>query len=820
MSKDYSAASIKALEGLEAVRKRPGMYIGDTASRGMHHLVYEVVDNCIDEAMAGHASQVGVTIHSDGSVSVVDDGRGIPVDWHADKNMSALTVVMTVLHAGGKFEHDAYKVSGGLHGVGVSVVNALAEWLEVEVYRDGKVYFQRFERGAPQTEVEERGKSKRSGTRILFKPDAEIFTDIEELAFDYDTLATRMRELAFLNKGLQIRIEDERGQGRKDAYQYNGGIKAFVEHLNQNKNTIHSEIIYFEGRDESGVELEVAMQYNDSYTENVLSFANNINTHEGGTHLSGFRSALTRCINGWGRKNNVIKDDGLSGEDCREGLSAVVSARVPDPQFEGQTKTKLGNREVQGMVEQAVNVSLGTYLEEHPGIARTIVNRAMQAAAARQAARKARDLARRKNVLSGGDMPGKLADCISRDRENTEIYLVEGDSAGGSAKSGRDNRTQAILPLRGKVLNVEKHRLDKVLENKEISAMISALGTGIGKDEFDIEKLRYGKIIIMTDADVDGSHIRTLILTFLYRYMPELIQNGRVYIAQPPLYKVTRRKKIEYVLTDEEMDRVLLRMGTDGTQLQYRDNGASRKLEGEELHALLKAIVRQERLAPALYKLGMTLPQYVELRKEHGKFPKYRAEIEGEEIYFTDDETLDAYIKEQEKAGNPVEIEEQEFELLAGPQIREEEGEERKRSLRLTEFIFSKELEKIAREIESHGFDVADVLPPPDPAAPAHFFLVTEKDELEHRSLEEVLRGVREIGKKGQEISRYKGLGEMDPEQLWETTMDPERRTLLQVSVGDAAAADNLFTVLMGELVEPRREFIERHAAEVANLDV
>jgi len=826
MAKEYKADSIKALEGLEAVRKRPGMYIGDTGPRGMHHLVYEVVDNSIDEAMAGYASRVGLTLNSDGSVSVMDDGRGIPVDWHKDKQMSALTVVMTVLHAGGKFEHDAYKVSGGLHGVGVSVVNALSEWLEVEVYRDGVIHYQRYERGIPQGEVEERGKTKRNGTKIVFKPDPEIFVDVDDLAFDYDTLTTRMRELAFLNKGLAIQITDEREAERTETFQYQGGIKAFVEHLNQNKNTIHNDIIYFETKDSANnIECEAALQYNDSYSENVLSFANNINTHEGGTHLSGFRSALTRTINAWGRKNNIIKDDGLQGEDCREGLSAIISVRVPDPQFEGQTKTKLGNREVQGIVEAAVNDALGTYFEEHPGNARSVVNRAFQASAARQAARKARDLARRKNALSAGDMPGKLADCISRDRETTELYLVEGDSAGGSAKVGRDTRTQAILPLRGKILNVEKHRLDKVLENKEISAILGALGTGIGKDEFNIEKLRYGRIIIMTDADVDGSHIRTLILTFFYRYMPELIQQGKIYIAQPPLYRVKHKKKVEYLLTEEEMNRAMLNFGIDGTALEYRDNGASVTLEGDQLRPLLQEITRLERLTRALDRRNIPLRRYVELRNEFGRFPKYRAFLEDseEEIFFPDDESLEAFIKKQEATGTPVEVvEDEEFALqpVVADEGENEENGEAKRTLHLSEYIFSKDMEKAAGVLEEAGFRMLDYLPPEDPGEEGRFFLASGGGERQVRSLAEVLDGIRELAKKAREIQRYKGLGEMNPDQLWETTMDPERRTLLQVSVGDAADADNLFTILMGELVEPRRAFIERHAAEVVNLDV
>ncbi|MBN1256600.1 MAG: DNA topoisomerase (ATP-hydrolyzing) subunit B [Planctomycetes bacterium] len=827
-SKDYKADSIKALEGLEAVRLRPGMYIGDTGVRGMHHLVYEVVDNCIDEVMGGHASRVVITLNSDNSVTVVDDGRGIPVDWHKDQKMSALTVVMTKLHAGGKFEGTAYKVSGGLHGVGVSVVNALSEWLEAEVYRDGKIHFQRFERGLPVGAVEEHGNSTRTGTKIVFKPDAEIFKDVDELSFDYDTLANRMQELAFLNKGASITIDDERKEDHSNTYLYQGGIRAFVEHLNQNKTLIHQDVIYIEKNDpDSNTETEVALQYNDGYSENVLSFANNINTHEGGTHLSGFRSAITRCINVWGKKNNVIKDDALQGDDCREGISAVVSVRLTNPQFEGQTKTKLGNREVQGLVETAVNEGLSEYFEEHPGIARNIVNRAFQAASARMAARKARDLARRKNALSGTDMPGKLADCISRDRESTEVYLVEGDSAGGSAKVGRDNRTQAILPLKGKILNVEKHRLDKVLENKEISSIVSALGTGIGREEFDIEKLRYGKIIIMTDADVDGSHIRTLILTFFYRHMKDLITNGNIYIAQPPLYRVTRRKKTDYVLTDEEMNKKLLSLGTEGTQLVYRNNGASIEIKGADLSQLLDDMSKLERLVRAVSKRNISIKRYIEIRSEFGSFPKYRVELDEQEHFFSDDAELKSFIRAEEQKA-PLEVLEEEFEFKTsiktenGESEEQEEGEEsaeKKRVMHLRDYFFYKDIEKIAKFLEKIGFSMNDYLPPADPGIEGKFFLICGNDEICVRSLAEVLDGMRRMGRKGLDIQRYKGLGEMNPGQLWETTMDPDRRTLLQVTIGSAADADNLFTTLMGELVEPRREFIEKHSADVVNLD-
>ncbi len=824
--KEYKAGSIKALEGLEAVRKRPGMYIGDTGIRGMHHLVYEVVDNSIDEAMAGYASAISVNLNEDGSVSVIDDGRGIPVDWHEKKQMSALTVVMTVLHAGGKFDDESYKVSGGLHGVGVRVVNALSEWLEVEVFKDGKIYFQRFERGNPVADVEERGTTKKKGTKVSFKPDQEIFKDVDSWDFNYDTLANRMRELAFLNKGITINIFDEASEkGNKDIFCYKGGIKAFVEHLNKNKTVINADVIYVEGKDEkSNIESEVALQYHESYTENTLTFANNINTHEGGTHLSGFKSALTRCINTWGKKNKIIKEDaGLQGDDCREGLSAVISIRIPDPQFEGQTKTKLGNREVAGIVETAVNEGLSRYFEEHPKIARNIINRASMAASARIAARKARDLARKKNSLSSGEMAAKLANCISKDRESIEIYLVEGDSAGGSAKVGRDNRTQAILPLKGKILNVEKNRLDRVLENKEIISMISAIGTGIGREEFDIEKLRYGKIIIMTDADVDGSHIRTLILTFFYRYMPELIKQGRIYIAQPPLYRVGRRKKSKYILTEESMNKALLNLGTEGTVLEYRDNGSSQKIEKNSLDELLKSITKIKKLKRAIEKRNISFERYLELKKEKGASPKYKGVHNEDEIFFTDDSSLKNYIKEQESKGKIIEIIEEEIGFsLEASKIVEETGEEEEKTevLKLTEFMFCKEFDEAIEVIEKNNLNMTQYKAPKDPAELGKFFLISGSDEINVRCLDEVLEGIMSMGKKGLEIQRYKGLGEMNPEQLWETTMDPEKRTLLQVSIGDPVEADSLFSILMGDVVEPRRNFIQKHAADVENIDV
>ncbi len=804
----YDADSIKVLEGLQAVRKRPAMYIGDTTVRGLHHLVWEVVDNSIDEAMAGRCDHINVHVNPEGSVTVIDNGRGIPVGWHKEKNMSALTVVMTVLHAGGKFDHGAYKVSGGLHGVGVSCVNALSEWLEVEVYQDGKIHFQRFERGAPVTEVEEHGKTKQHGTKVTFMPDPQIFTDTVE--YKYEIIVNRCRELAFLNKGLTIEVGDLRSDPEKhDTFMYKGGIKSYVEHLNENKNLVHPEVIYVEGNNsETNVGIEVALQFNDGYNENIFSFCNNINTHEGGTHLSGFRSSLTRCINGWAKKNNVLKekDEALQGEDVREGLSAVISVRVPDPQFEGQTKTKLGNREVQGIVEAIVNDALGTYLEEHPGIARKISQRAVDAAAARKAARKARDLARRKTALSGGGLPGKLADCISKDKESTELYLVEGDSAGGSAKMGRDSRIQAILPLQGKILNVEKHRVDKMLQHKEVAAIITALGTGIGAADFDITKIRYSKIIIMCDADVDGSHIRTLLLTFFFRHMRQVIDDGKLYIACPPLYMVKRGKKIEYINSEEQMQQSLISLGMDGTRFEQRGKKSAPALEGEQFLKLIRLITRVERLARVVRRRNLTLKEYIDLRREQGAFPKYRGQVGEELFFFGTDEKLRDFV-----AARDLEVLEEDFTISQGEM---EEGK-----LLLSEFTFGPELEKCAGELTEFGFAVEDLLDPADPAAPAKFCLVTGGSETPCANLFDILEGTRAIGEKGLEIQRYKGLGEMNPEQLWETTMDPERRILLKVTIEDALAADQLFNLLMGEVVEPRRKFIERYALD-AQLDI
>ncbi|MDR0867126.1 MAG: DNA topoisomerase (ATP-hydrolyzing) subunit B [Planctomycetota bacterium] len=805
---DYDADSIKALKGLDAVRKRPGMYIGDTGPRGLHHLVWEVVDNSIDEAMAGYAQNITLHVNPGGSVSVIDDGRGIPVGWNRENNMNSLTLVLTVLHAGGKFDHNSYKVSGGLHGVGVSCVNALSEWLEVEVYRDGKIWFQRFERGAPVGEVVEHGATKMRGTKVTFFPDAEIFT--ETTVFKWDTVVTRMRELAFLNKGVKIHLEDKREEDCKESFCYEGGIRSYVEFLNENKTPVNEKAVYIEGKSNDGnnYEVEIAFQYNDSYDEKTIAFTNNINNPGGGTHLSGFRTALTRTINAWGKKNNLIKENdvAITGDDCREGLAAVVSARVPEPQFEGQTKDKLGNREVDGFVQKVVNEELNTFLEENPAQAKKIIKKIIDAAIARNAARKARETARRKNVLSSGGLPGKLADCISKDRDGTELYLVEGDSAGGSAKMGRDNRIQAILALKGKILNVEKARIDRMLDHAEIAAIITSLGTGIGVEEFDLEKLRYGKIIIMCDADVDGSHIRTLLLTFFYRHMPKLIENGNLFVACPPLYQVKRGKNSRYVLTDEEMDETLFKLGSEDAKLHYREQ----EIDGEKFAAVLGVIRKMNGMTKVLHRRGFTLGDALALRRAKGDvFPKYRCKYRGEEMYFQGDADLRAFVESKEN----LEVLEEDISVLAAD-ITEN-------TLLQTEFFFVTELEAIIKHLAEYGFTPDLFLPPENLDGKKRFRLSNGKTEIGYNTLAEILDGVKEIGKTGAglEIQRYNGLGEMDPEQLWETTMNPEKRLLLKVTVDDAIKADQLFTLLMGEVVEPRRKFIEKYALD-AQLDV
>jgi len=695
----YDAGSIKVLGGIEAVRKRPAMYIGDTSQKGLHHLIEEIVGNSVDEAMGGHCENITVKLNLDGSVTVLDDGRGIPVDEHTEMKKPALEVVMTTLHAGGKFDGKSYKVSGGLHGVGVSVVNALSEWLEVEVRRNGHMYVQRYERGLPKTGLEERGATKKRGTKVIFKPDSSIFDEVD---ISFDIVRKRIRELAFLNKGLCMTIIDER-TGVEEQFKYDGGVKVFVEELNKGKEPIHKDVIHFEG-EEKGITVECAIQYNDGYNENVFSFANNVNTKDGGTHLIGFRTALTRTWNTYAKNAKLLKDDKVpTGDDYREGLTAIISVKVPEPQFEGQTKTKLGNREVQGLVEALVNEHLNIYCEENPKSARAIVIKALEASRAREAARKARELTRRKGALTGGDLPGKLADCSSDDVHSTELFIVEGISAGGTAKQGRDRRNQAILPLKGVILNVEKARVEKMLNNEEIRTLISAIGTGIGVGEFDPEKLRYGKIVIMTDADVDGAHIRTLLLTFFFRQMPELIDSGNVFIAQPPLYKVKRKKKQEYVFDDKELQESLISMGADEAVVETCKKDPV-KLSGEKLRKFLGLLGKMEEYdwhftkKKRQSKMGMSFKEYLG-KKHNGNYPMFKAICDGQEKYLYSDEELNSLIKHQQKVkGKEVEVED----------VDVAKGEVDKDSIERLEFPESREIENTVRMIEKEGFRAED----------------------------------------------------------------------------------------------------------------
>ncbi|MCF6154041.1 MAG: DNA topoisomerase (ATP-hydrolyzing) subunit B [Candidatus Brocadia sp.] len=805
----YDATSIKVLGGIEAVRKRPAMYIGDTTLKGLHHLVEEVVCNSVDEAVAGFCENISVKINADGSLAVIDDGRGIPVDVHKETNKSALEVVMTTLHAGGKFEHKSYKVSGGLHGVGVSVVNALSEWMEVEVRRDEHMYFQRYEKGEVKSPVELRGVTKKRGTRVVFKPDPEIF---EDTTFCYETIAKRLREYAFLNKGLKITLSDERTD-KSDSFKYEGGIKAFVKELNEGKDVIHKDIIYFE-KESNGTIIEVAMQYNDGYSENVYTFANNINTVEGGTHLSGFRAALTRTLNNYAKNKGLLSEEKApTGDDYKEGLTAVISVKLPDPQFEGQTKTKLGNRDVQGLVETVVNEQFGIYCEETPATAKAIINKGIDAARAREAARKARDLTRRKGALGSTNLPGKLADCSSRDFETSELFLVEGISAGGTAKQGRDRTFQAILPLKGVILNVEKARIDKMLSNEEIRTLISALGTGIGMDEFNVSNLRYGKVIIMTDADIDGAHIRTLLLTFFFRQMIDLIEKGHVYIAQPPLYKVTKNKRQEYIYDDRELQKKLISLGGEGTIMEV-NSGEKESLDSSKLGKLLQQLVQMEEYTKMLRKKGISLDRFLGLRhKKSGNLPFYKVTYKGEIFYIYSEEELEEFIKEKQQAeGRELEILEED-DVLENKQ-RKEEGK-----IEVIEYHESREIEKTMRIIENFGFSIDEYFDGRNSEEPK-YKLASGDTEIYANSLGEVLSKIREIGRKGLEIQRYKGLGEMNAEELAETTMNINTRTLLKVKVEDAAKADAIFSTLAGKDVQRRKEFIEKHALEVRNLDV
>jgi DNA gyrase subunit B len=810
----YDASNIKILGGVEAVRKRPDMYIGDRGSGGLHHLVYEVLDNSIDEALAGFCNNIIVHIQADGSCMVEDNGRGIPVEEHKEAKKSALDVVLTTLHAGGKFDSDSYKVAGGLHGVGVSVVNALSEWLEADVYRDGKHYHFECVRGKAKGTVKEVGKSDKQGTTISFMPDEEIFGDAE---IDYDTLAKRIREMAYLNAGLQITFRDDRND-KKQVFKFNDGIKAFIKHLNEGKEMLHKDVIYFAKEDtEAKMSCEVGMQYNDGYTENVLVFANNIRNIDGGTHLSGFRTALTRTMNYYAKNNNLMKNEqGTTGEDLREGLTAVVAVRLANPQFEAQTKVRLTNPEVSGFVESVVNEQLGHFLEEHPAEAKRILNKAIQAAAAREAARKARELTRRKGALSSASLPGKLWDCTSKEKAGTEIFIVEGDSAGGSAKAGRDRNIQAILPLKGKILNVEKARLERMLAHEEIQTIISALGTGIGADEFDSSKCRYGKIILMTDADVDGAHIRTLLLTFFFRQMSQLFLNDMIYIAQPPLYeiKVKGKKKSEYVLSESQMHKQMIARGLEGTELvigngkKGEKSKKTQKVSDKQLAGLVKTLADAERNIAVLARRGINFADFVQAYYDGKELPQFHICVGGqEEVYYV----RAKYEKQRDKLKQSAD------------KGAEGEGEE--------SFV-AEELHEVGRinEIneklkDAWNLDLKDFLLKPAKAVsgealPTKFQLINGTETYDIASLGEICAGIRQIGGEGMEIKRFKGLGEMNAEQLWDTTMNPASRTLLSVKLDDAGEADRLFSILMGEDVEERRNFIRDHALEVQNLDI
>ena len=788
----YDATSIKVLGDLEAVRKRPAMYIGSTGQMGLHHLVWEVVDNSVDEASDGYSDKIDVTVHSDNSVTVVDNGRGIPVGIHKEEGRSAAEVVMTVLHAGGKFDTQSYKTSGGLHGVGVSVVNALSEWLELEIWRDGDTWEQSYERGKPTAPLKKTGKTTHRGTKITFLPDKKIFDSIE---FNYDTLAQRLRELSFLNKGLTIRLKDERSDKQAE-FHYTGGIAEFVKHLNKNKDVLHPTPIYAEAQRDD-VHLEFALQYNDGYAETVFSFANNINTVDGGTHLSGFRSALTRAINQFGQNQGLFKDvkENLQGEDVREGLVAVISVKLPQPQFEGQTKGKL-NSDIQSTVASFVYEKLMEAFEKNPTVGRKICAKSIDASRAREAARKARELTRRKGALDSGGLPGKLSDCQEKDPARCELFLVEGDSAGGSAKQGRDRRYQAILPLRGKILNVEKARFDKMLGHEEIRALITALGTGIGKDDFDLSKLRYGKIIIMTDADVDGSHIRTLLLTFFYRQMRELVEHGHVYIAQPPLYLIKKGKSLRYIRDEKEFRREVMRRATEDHAVQIGDGAKKVKLEGGDLTNFLMALAEYIDLFGKLEKrLGDARAVDAMLKAELGK----KMELE-------DKSKLEAVAKELKAEGFKSSIKLDEEHNLYTLTFSSETLGERTIDWELVSSADYRRLLDLHRRVRTYD-------KPP-------FIISTNGSQVTIEDRRELLDHVMTLGKKAFTVQRFKGLGEMNPNQLWETTMDAEQRTLLQVRVEDQVEADSIFTVLMGDAVEPRRQFIEGNALEVKNLDI
>ncbi len=805
-NESYDASSIKVLEGLTAVRLRPAMYIGSTGESGLHHLVYEVVDNSVDEALAGYCTEVSVTLHSDDSVTVIDNGRGIPVDMHEGEGVSAAQVVMTKLHAGGKFDSNTYKVSGGLHGVGVSCVNALSETFHLEIWRAAKgdrtnsTWEQDYERGVPKSPLARTGKSNKTGTKITFKADSTIMT---VTAFDFDILANRLRQLAFLNKGLKIILTDERGETeRREEFFFSGGIAEFIKHLNRGKSVLHDKPIYFEGERDmpnGKITMEVALQYNDSYSESVFSFANNINTVDGGSHLSGFRSALTRTINAAGQSGGLFKEkETLTGDDVREGLTAVISVKLPQPQFEGQTKGKL-NSDIQGYVVQLVNEKLGEFFDKNPSVMKKIVSKAIDASRAREAARKARDLTRRKGALDSGGLPGKLADCQEKDPDRCELFLVEGESAGGTAKSGRDRRYQAILPLKGKILNVEKARYDKMLGHEEIRAMITAIGTGIGKgDDFDLAKLRYGKIIIMTDADVDGSHIRTLLLTFFFRHMQELIMRGKVFVAQPPLYRIKRGKSEKYIKDDKEFTREILRRATENIVVEIGQGESAAKIEGAELRSFLMSL---DELSQVWRKLErrMREPRVVDVISDLTLTIDTKADFQNEENMKRLAERLKAV-----KLQVAIEREEEHSAWM----VTYQDPTNATRYLN-TEFLAMPEYRRLRNLLKQ----VSRFNKPP-------FTVVKEAQRVELPTWRELFNHVKGEGTREVSVTRYKGLGEMNATQLWETTMNAESRTLLQVTIKDFAETEPIFSTLMGEDVESRRKFIEENALDVRNLDI
>lgn len=822
MTKEYTASSITVLEGLQAVRERPGMYVGDVNTTGLHQLVYEVVDNCIDEAMAGYCTSIYVTLHEDHSITIEDDGRGIPVERHEKESLkrgrdvSALEVVMTILHAGGKFDKDTYKVSGGLHGVGVSCVNALSKKFVVQVFKGGKIYQMEFSQGKPVTPLQILGETHKRGTRVTFWPDESI---MKATVFDYDVLAKRLRELAFLNRGISIHFHDERPEGKEDVnFTYSGGLVSFVQYLNENKSPLFPNPIYFQSSrpgDDAPIEFEVSLQWNDTYAETLFSFVNNIATRHGGTHLTGFSTALTRVLNNYIKQHNLLKSDKISitGEDMREGLTAVLSVKVANPQFEGQTKQRLGNGDVGSVVQQIVGEELTIFFEENPAITRLIADKAILAAQAREAARKARELTLRKSALDSARLPGKLTDCQETNPEVCEIYIVEGDSAGGSAKLGRNRRFQAILPIRGKILNVEKARLERVLQNEEVGTMIAALGCGIGNDGFKLEKLRYHKIIIMADADVDGSHIRTLLLTFFYRHMPALIDNTFIYIAQPPLFRVSRKKVTRYIHSEREMDDYLLELGC--SDIHVKLSSREHNLSPEELKQLLDLILDVEAFIGKIERKSIPFREFLQMKDGQGRYPKFQISLEkGPQFVYSMDEF--AALKRQDEASQRLTHEET-LASIPEEEIKPEMRIFHAKQLPFIELFEEGQLADLVERLGRYGFDLTSYF-----VADGKRLEVVEEDKRSepYYTLREFVDFLRENGRKGIEIQRYKGLAEMNPDQLWETTMDPEKRTLVQVTLPDVVAADLMFTMLMGEEVAPRRTFIEQHALAVKNLDI